>query len=121
MDAAPGSLQAQVRRRRLRRLFPLGLLLYLAFLPPDAPDYWSVGSLSVDLFVLWVWEMNLCYLPSPIQHSTVALTSHSSCCFSELVHALGKSVAVNDLLPASAAYDSQLLMNCYCQELNVES
>ena len=37
-----------------------------------------------------------------------ALTSHNSCCFSELVHALGKSVVVNDLLPATAAYDSQL-------------
>ena len=50
-----------------------------------------------------------------------ALTSHNSCCFSELVHALGKSVAVNDLLPASAAYDSQLCVNCcYCQQLNVE-
>ena len=49
------------------------------------------------------------------------LTSHNSCCFSELVHALGKSVAVNDLLPATAAYDSQLCMNCYSQELNVES
>ena len=50
-----------------------------------------------------------------------ALTSHNSCCFSELAHALGKSVAVNDLLPATAAYDSQLCMNCYSQELNVES
>jgi len=28
---------------------------------------------------------------------------------------------VNDLLPASAAYDSQLCVNCcYCQQLNVE-
>ena len=92
---------------------------------PPLPSIFTTGCArllvcwqSVRWFVRTLGLGNEPLLPS-LPYPT--LTSHNSCCFSELVHALGKSVAVNDLLPATAAYDSQLWMNCYSQELNVES